>query len=325
MPIIVLSNVYRGRPLEILKECVPDGFDLRILHELSEDALTECAHDADYILASGRLGISEKVIENAPSLKMVQRTGVGLDSIDRIALKKRNIPLYVNQGVNAQSVAEHTILLILACLRQLCTVNANTKNGIWNKQAQGVTTYELCGKTVGMIGMGNIGRNAASVLKAFGAEILYYDMFRRSSEEEKSLGLRYVPLEELLKLSDIISLHCPLTDDTRKMICRETISLMKDGVILVNTARGGLIDEAALYEAIKSGKVGFAGLDVHAEEPIKDINGLISSDKVIATPHIGGVTYDSFHRMMSEAMKNISLFHQGKTDEIEPFRLELNN
>lgn len=325
MPVIVLSNVYQGKPLEILKECVPAGFSLKILPELSEEALIKSVPEADYILASGRLRISEKVIENAASLKMIQRTGVGLDSIDRIALKNRNIPLYVNQGVNSQSVAEHTVLLILACLRQLCAVNANTKNGIWNKQAQGVTTHELCGKTVGMIGMGNIGRSTAAILKAFGAKLLYHDMFRRSPEEEEALGLRFASLDELLEAADIVSLHCPLTDTTRKMICRETLALMKDGVIIVNTARGGLIDEAALSDAISSGKVGYAGLDVHAEEPIKDMNGLISSDRVIVTPHIGGVTYDSFYRMMSEAMKNILLFHQGKTDEIESFRSELNN
>lgn len=320
MAIIQVTNTYSGNVLSLLRSCSPYGFEVRTLRENSASAFLSAVQDADYILASGRLKITSEILASAKKLKMIQRTGVGLDSLDLDAIKARNIPLYVNQGVNAQSVAEHTVLLILACLRRLCEINRNTKNGIWRKQAQGITTYELHEKTVGLIGMGHIGRKTAAILKSFGAEILYYDAFRRSEDEERVLGIRYVSLEELFRQSQVVSLHCPLNEATRHLISSNTISMMRENVIIVNTARGTLIDEQALYEALLSGKVGYAALDVHSHEPVTDTSGLLSLDNVIATPHIGGVTYDSFYGMMSGAMRNIALFEQGRTGEIEQYR-----
>ena len=301
---ILLTNHYEGKPAEIIKSAVPDGFELEMLESVSQQELEGKVKEADYLLVSGRLKINRTVLENATNIKMIQRTGVGLDSIDLEYIRNHDIPFYVNKGVNAQSVAEHTILLMLASLRNLVEINENTKRGIWKKQAQGVCTHELCGKTVGLIGMGAIGRKVAGMLKAFGAKVLYNDVSKMKQEDENALGIKFSTREEIIEKSDIISLHCPLTDDTRHMI---------------NTARGGLIDEAALINGIKNGKIAGAGIDVYEKEPV-DNSEVLNLQNVITTPHIGGVTYDSFYQMMYQAMRNIEMFDKGQLQEIEQGR-----
>lgn len=316
---ILLTNHYEGKPAEIIKSAVPDGFELEMLESVSQQELEGKVKEADYLLVSGRLKINRTVLGNAQNIKMIQRTGVGLDSIDLKYIRNHDVPFYVNKGVNAQSVAEHTILLMLASLRNLVEINENTKRGIWKKQAQGVCTHELCGKTVGLIGMGAIGRKVAGMLKAFGAEVLYNDVSKMKQEDENTLGIKFSTREEIIEKSDIISLHCPLTDDTRHMINDRTVNKMKNGVILINTARGGLIDEAALINGIKNGKIAGAGIDVYEKEPV-DNSEVLNLQNVITTPHIGGVTYDSFYQMMYQAMRNIEMFDKGQLQEIEQSR-----
>lgn len=316
---ILLTNHYEGKPAEIIKSAVPDGFELEMLESVSQQELEGKVKEADYLLVSGRLKINRTVLGNAQNIKMIQRTGVGLDSIDLEYIRNHDIPFYVNKGVNAQSVAEHTILLMLASLRNLMEINENTKRGIWKKQAQGVCTHELCGKTVGLIGMGAIGRKVAGMLKAFGAEVLYNDVSKMKQEDENALGIKFSTREEIIEKSDIISLHCPLTDDTRHMINDRAVNKMKNGVILINTARGGLIDEAALINGIKNGKIAGAGIDVYEKEPV-DNSEVLNLQNVITTPHIGGVTYDSFYQMMYQAMRNIEMFDKGQLQEIEQSR-----
>lgn len=316
---ILLTNHYEGKPAEIIKSAVPDGFELEMLESVSQQELEGKVKEADYLLVSGRLKINRTVLENATNIKMIQRTGVGLDSMDLEYIRNHDIPFYVNKGVNAQSVAEHTILLMLASLRNLVEINENTKRGIWKKQAQGVCTHELCGKTVGLIGMGAIGRKVAGMLKAFGAEVLYNDVSKMKQEDENTLGIKFSTREEIIEKSDIISLHCPLTDDTRHMINDRAVNKMKNGVILINTARGGLIDEAALINGIKNGKIAGAGIDVYEKEPV-DNSEVLNLQNVITTPHIGGVTYDSFYQMMYQAMRNIEMFDKGQLQEIEQSR-----
>ena len=319
MKTILLTNHYPAAPYDIVKSELPEGFRLVMLSENTQECLEAAAPEADYILASGRVKLNQAVLDKAQKVKMIQRTGVGLDSLDLAALKARGIPLYVNAGVNAESVAEHALLLILACLRRLPEIHRNTAAGIWKKQEQGVKTRELAGRTVGLVGMGSIARALVRLLSGFGVTVLYYDPFRLSEERERALNVMYVPLDQLLHEAEIVSLHCPLTDGTRHLLNRETFAQMRDGAILVNTARGGLIDNAALVEALESGKLSFAGLDVHSEEPIDKENPILPLSNVILTPHIGGVTYDSFRSMMHDAMRNIKLFDEGKLDEIAPY------
>ena len=317
---ILLTNQYTGEPLRIATEAVPEGFGILMPAAATPEALEELAPEADYILAGGRLKITAALLDRAVKLKMVQRSGVGLDALDLEALRQRGIPLYVNQGVNAQSVAEHALLLMLASLRRLPVIDRNTKAGVWKKQEQGIRTAELGGKTVGLIGMGHIARTLVGLLKPFRVEILYTNLFREAPEYERENNMRFVGLDELLAASDVVSVHCALTDETRNLIGAEKIRGMKDGAVLVNTARGEIVDPAAVADALRSGKLSFAGLDVHGTEPVPEDYPLKDLENVILTPHIAGVTADSFRAMMAAAFRNIACFDRGGLAEIEDCR-----
>ncbi len=318
MKTILFTNRYTGRPLEIVQKVVPDGFRIEMLPaSATEDDFANAVAEVEYLLAGGRVRINEAVLDNAKKLRMIQRSGVGLDSLDLEALRRHGIPLYVNQGINAQSVAEHALLFMLASLRRLPIIHRNTVAGVWKKQEQGVQTFELHGKTVGLIGMGSIARKLCALLRPFEVRILYYDPFRLESKMEQELAVEFRELDGVLSESDIVSLHCPLTDANKKMMNAETIAKMKQGAILINTARGGLVDDEALFASLAEGRLSFAGIDVHESEPISADYPLKSLPNVILTPHIAGVTSDSFRSMMSEAMRNIALFNQGRLAEIE--------
>lgn len=323
MPVILLTNHYNEGPLAIAKGAVPEGFGLIYLNKPCKEELIKKAKEADYFLVSGRLSIDREVLDAAPGLKMIQRTGVGVDMLDMKALKEKNIPVYINMGINARSVAEHAVMLILTGLRRLTAVNAAVKKGVWLKQDTGVQSRELHGKTVGIIGMGNIGRTVVEMLRGFGVNIIYYDMYRQEEKREKELGITYMSMEEVFKKADIISLHCPLVPETKGIVNSNSIAKMKKGVILINTARGGLIDEPSLINALESGHVMAAGLDVFSKEPPSKDNGLFGFDNVTVTPHVGGLSYEAFKGMMTEAMNNMKLFEEGRADELESKKLEL--
>ena len=323
MPKILHTARYTGVPWEILKSVVPDSFAIETLKEPTRESLICQVSNADYLLVSGRLPIDEGVLSAAKHLKMIERTGVGTEMIDMEAVRRYSIPVYVNAGVNARSVAEHTIALILAVLKRLPQINSQTHSGIWNKQQQGLTTHELYGKTIGMVGMGNIGQMVSAMLKPFGAKLIYTDVFRQKEEVEANLGLTYFDsFEALLPQCNILSFHCPLTKDNSEMLNRDTLAMMKHGAIVINTARGKLINPDDLYDALKVGHIKAAALDTHYEEPVKDDYKLAELDNVILTPHIGGLSYEAFANMMAEAVNNILAFEGGRLEEIEPKRLK---
>lgn len=322
MPKILHTARYTGTPWEILKSVVPEGFTVETLDELSYDCLIRQAVDADYLLVSGRLPIDEGVLSVASHLKMVQRTGVGTEMLNKEAIKKHGIPVYVNAGVNAQSVAEHTLMLILASLKRLPQINKQTHEVVWKKQQVGVTTRELKGKTVALVGMGNIGRLVASMLQPFGTKVIYTDVVRQNEETESRLNLNYYEgFEAMLPEADILSFHCPLTPENTEILNGRTLGLMKKGAILVNTARGKLINPNDLYEALVSKHLSGAALDTHYEEPIKEGYKLAELDNVILTPHIGGLSYEAFHSMMKGAIENIVAFEERRLEDIELKRI----
>ena len=308
--------------MDVLQDACPKGFNVKTLNEATSEQLLREVVDAEYLLVSGRLPIGKAVLDAAHRLKMIQRTGVGTEMLDIDEIRKRGIPVYVNAGVNARSVAEHTLTLMLACLKRLTQINAETHNGVWKKQLQGVTTHELYGKTVALVGMGNIGRTVAALLQPFGVKILYTDVFRQTEKVENRLNLTYCEsFEEMLPEADILSFHCPLTPENTGMLNKNTLSTMKHGAIVVNTARGKLINPDDLYDALQNGHIKAAGLDTHYEEPIKEGYKLAELDNVILTPHIGGLSYEAFQSMMVGAMENIKAFEEGRLEEIETKRL----
>lgn len=315
---------YTGIPWEILQSVVPDGFEVKTLDELSYDCLIKSVVDADYLLVSGRLPIDEGVLSSARHLKMIQRTGVGTEMLDMEAIKLHGIPVYVNAGVNAQSVAEHTLTLMLAALKRLPQINQQAHQGIWKKQQVGVTTHELKGKTVALVGMGNIGRLVAGMLQPFGAKVIYTDIVRQHEETEQRFGLIYYDnFESLLPQADILSFHCPLVKENTEILNQRTLAMMKKDAIVVNTARGKLIKPNDLYEALKSGHLSTAALDTHYEEPIKDGYKLAELENVILTPHIGGLSFEAFKSMMVAAMEDIESFDKGEFDIISKAKLFL--
>lgn len=319
---ILHTYQYTGIPWEILCSVVPNSFSVETLLEPSRKNLIAQAADAEYFLVSGRLRIDTEVLEAAPHLKMIQRTGVGTEMLDLDAIRQRGIPVYVNAGINGRSVAEHTMALILACLKRIPEVNTQVHHGIWTKQETGVSTHELYGKTVGLVGLGHIGRLVATMLNAFGAKVIYTDVIRQPKVLEQSLGVVfYDSVEKMLPVVDVLSLHCPLTEQNVGMINRDTLKIMKNGSIVINTARGLLINSDDLYEAIASGHIHSAGLDTHSEEPIGHNYKLSTLPNVILTPHIGGLSYESFQSMMKGAINNIVAFESGNLASIEDKRL----
>ena len=178
MPKILHTYRYTGCPWEILKSVVPKGYTVKTLDEPTQERLIKEAADADYLLVSGRLKINKEVLDSAQNLKMIQRTGVGTDMLDKEKIKSRKIPVYVNAGVNARSVAEHTLTLILSCLKRVPAIDKQVRNGVWKKQETGTSCHELYGKTVALVGMGAIGRQVATYLHCFGAKTVYTDLFR---------------------------------------------------------------------------------------------------------------------------------------------------
>ncbi|MBX2973980.1 MAG: 2-hydroxyacid dehydrogenase [Flavobacteriales bacterium] len=321
MPVILLTNRYSDEVLDAVAPLVPTGFTFRSLKTLSQEALVEAAAEADYFLASGRLRIDADVIAAAPRLRMVQRTGVGTDGLDTAALLARDIPAYVNRGVNARSVAEHTVMLLLATMRRLPAVHERTVQGGWAKNETGLSMRSLHGKAVGLLGLGNIGRIVARMLAPFGVDLRYHKPQRLSPAEEQDLNVRYQERDELLRNVDALCILCPLNAETRGMIDGQALSVMKRGAYLVNTARGGIVDEAALVAALESGHLAGVATDVYAQEPPAVDAAIRSAKNVILTPHVAGLTLEAFLTMIASALKNIERFHAGDMESLAPNRL----
>ncbi len=321
MPNILFTNYYKGRALEIIRSIIPSDYNVLLLSRPGREEILKLIPQADYLIAGGRTKVDHELLKNAKRLRMVQRSGAGLDSIDLQYLRLSDIPLYVNRGVNAKSVAEHTVLLILSVLRKLTLCDHSVRKGKWEKHELGLQSRDLGSKSVGLIGLGKIGEHVSKLIRAFGSEIFYFDIKRIPKEEEQKLSISYLELDELLKRSDIISLHCPLTDNTLNLVDKEFIEKMKQNSIIVNTARGKLIVEEDLAQALISNRISGAGLDVFYQEPVSDTNPFKSLENVIMTPHVGGVSYDSFSKIISSAFENINLHNLGKVQEIEHKRV----
>nr|WP_285890641.1 2-hydroxyacid dehydrogenase [Halalkalibacter oceani] len=261
------------------------------------------------VLVTFTNGIAKKWIEKAERCRFIQKLGAGVNNIDIEEASKRGIPVANTVGLNATSVAEHTVMLMLSTLKHLVQAHtAITNESRWLKTELRDRSYELSYKKVGLIGFGNIGKKVSQLLTGFRCDISYFDIFRLTEKEEEELGISFKPVDDLLKSCDVISLHVPLTEKTRHLIDAEKLAMMKADAILINTCRGGIIDEHALYQALKNGQLIGAGLDVFENEPIDQTNPLTRLPNVIVTPHIGGGTNEAMEAVASEAYYNINVF-----------------
>ena len=268
-----------------------------------EDILAEHS-DAWFVMADAISPVSARLIEGMPDLKLIHSEGVAFNLIDLDAASKRGIPVCNCAGMNAAAVAEQAVLLMLACLRDFVNADAAVRAGhqIATKErmmVEGITELGEC--TVGLIGFGAIARATAQRLAPFGCKLLYNKRHRLSPEEEDALGVEYASIEHIAQTCDIVSLHCPVTDDTRNMVNAAFLGSMKPTAILINTARGEVVDQHALAQALESGTIAAAGMDTLSPEPVEPDHPLLAagpsvSSKVVLSPHIGGVTKGMFTR-----------------------------
>jgi len=246
--------------------------------------------------------ITREVQKAAPSLRVICKHGVGVDNIDVEAASERGVPVLFTPDANFESAAEHTLALILALARQIPREDRRIRGGVFDKRRYG--GLELRGKTLGLIGFGRIGRRVAQLVEPFGMPVLVY---HPSATDEPLPGFitKVKAVREVLRDADVVSLHCPLTPETRGLINERTIGLMKEGAFVVNTSRGGVVEEADLVAAIRSGRIAGAGLDVFQEEPLSPNHPLLELDTVVVTTHVAGVSDASFRNMGLEAVNHV--------------------
>jgi len=264
-----------------------------------EDLVALCrAHDPVAIIVRyGKVGAA--VMDAAPSLKVISKHGSGTDTIDKAAASVRGIEVVAAVGANAAAVAEQALALLLACAKSVVALDARMHAGHWDKATH--KSLELGGRTIGLVGLGAIGLRFARMADALGMRVLGFDPFAKNLPAH----VEAVDLATLWRESDAISLHCPLTEDNRGLLNAQTLAQCKRGVIVVNTARGGLIDEDALLEAVRSGQVAMAGLDSFAVEPMAPGHPFQGEKRIVLSPHIGGVTGDAYVNMGVGAAKNL--------------------
>jgi phosphoglycerate dehydrogenase-like enzyme len=275
------------------------------------EAQKQLVADTDFLILFPGV-IAEPVLRAAPNLKLIQLVSAGFDQLDLNVCRELGVPVANNGGTNSLDVAEHTLTLILAWYRQLKAMDENVRNGNWWAIDSGATTYTISGKTVGLVGLGNIGRKVARLLRAFGARVLYSDAFAAPPEVEQELGVQRVALDELLAQSDVVSLHVPLNADTRGLLSTAQFTRMKPTALVVNTCRGPVIDETALIAALQQGEIAGAALDVLEKEPPDPANPLLQMPNVLLSPHIAGVTRDTWARRGEFIFANLERVRRGE-------------
>src|SRR5438105_5449247 len=254
--------------LDIARSLTPPGFEL-VMADVGTPAFYAAAAEAEYYLGLARQ-MGGEFFRAAPKLRLVQLLSAGYDRVDVEAARKAGVPVANNGGANAIAVAEHTLMLMLAVLKRLVPFHNDVVAGKWRVGNFAETrVFELAGKTLGIVGLGNIGKKVARRAAAFDMDVQYYDIARLTEDQEDALGVRFVLFTELLRTSDIVSLHVPLDDITRNLIGARELAMMKKTAILINTCRGPVVDEAALHKALTGGQILAAGLDVLVEEPAK--------------------------------------------------------
>ena len=277
---------------QVLLSQKPDDIHVLFWDELTEQEKVEKLAATDALLAA-TYKVDDALLRRAPKVKIVQKIGVGTDNIDSVAAAKYGIKVGNVPGGNANGVAEMTIGLILDLYHKISLLDRETRAGDWSMWKYRHCSYEMKNKVHGIVGFGNIGKRVAELSKAFGANLLYYSRTKATDEVEKQYGVTYMELDELLQTADIVSVHLPLTPETRNLFNAAKLTLMKSTAVLVNVGRGNVVNEQDLYQALVEGKLFGAAIDVWANEPVAPNNPLLFLDNVVATPHVGGGTVDA--------------------------------
>ncbi len=301
---LIEANLPEGWTYELVSsEIDGDGYVNRAL---------EHAADADFYLV-GLEWIGKELIEPAKKLKLIQRLGAGFDNVDLAVAKEAGIPVANIPGANAVAVAEHAVMVMIAMLKRFTEADRSMKQGEWKMtELLFAGCFELWKKTVGIVGLGRIGKALAQRLKGFEVNVLYNDILDFPPELEKELNVTRASFEDLLKQSDIVTMHVPLTDLTRDMMSAKQFEMMPSTALFINSSRGEVVDEPALAEALNRGIISGAAIDAFKQEPPKPDNPLLTADNIVLTPHNAGVTREVSMRFLSESFANFNRVAEGK-------------
>ncbi len=293
---------------KMLIQAVLKGQD--VIVETTHEGLLASLPRAEILISTTFFPLRREALEKAERLRFIQVAGVGADHIDLDAARDLGISVAVVTGANTVSVAEHVVMVILAMLRHLVPMHENMRDGGWPLPLWMAQAHDLAGRTVGILGMGRIGRAVAERLLPFDVTLLYHDIVRLPEDEEDLLGATYVDMDDLLASSDILTLHLPLTRETRHILNRERLFKMKKGAYLVNAARAELVDEEALVEALQ-GHLAGAAIDVFSPEPPPPDHPLRKLPNVLLTPHGAGVTVEAQQRIAQGVIQNVLRYLEG--------------
>jgi D-3-phosphoglycerate dehydrogenase / 2-oxoglutarate reductase len=296
---------------DVVRALLPDGFTIAFAQTNEEAEHRKLVPEACVIMAVGTY-VTAELIARAPKLKLIQKWGIGVDKIDLDAARRAGVTVAITAGATSIPVSEHTLMLMLATSRRLPLAHRSLQEGKWIATELRTVCSMLDGKTIGLFGFGNIARFVAKRLSGFDVRILYHSRRRVAPEIERQFRAEYVDFDTLLAQSDLLSLHAPLAPETRQLFNRVTFNKMKRGAILINTARGELIDEVDLIDALRTGQLSGAGLDTFSGEPPSASNPLFHMDQVVATPHSAGGVFDNVPHIVGHMFRNIKQFHQSQ-------------
>lgn len=309
---IVFSPPFPPSIMEVAHAMAPADFEFQVIAQ-DDPGFAQAIQDADYFMGFPREHMGQSFYDMAPNLKLVQLISAGYDRLDVDAARQARVPVSNNGGSNSVAVAEHTMALILAVYKQVVRDHNNVVSGKWRVgDFAELRIYELAGKTLGLVGLGTIGKKVARRAQAFDVRVQYHDTIRLSEDQEDALGVRFVLLPELLRTSDVVSLHVPLNEQTRNMMGAREFATMKNDAIFINTCRGPVVDEAALHHALTSGQIAAAGLDVLVEEPPPTDHPLFALDNVTFTPHTAGPTLENWTKAFRNGFDNIQRVAAGR-------------
>ena len=309
---------YRLQPWEFVDRLVydmcPSGFEIvPLARDASPEDREQKLAGADFLMGSWvttAVTLTEADFRAAKRLKLVQLMSAGYEHIDLELAARYGVPVAHFGDAMASTVAEHTLLLILAVHRRLLQLDAAVRSGKWRTGEPPLS--ELRGKQVGIVGFGLIGREVAKRVRAFDAEIVYFQRHRLDDAADRAIGVRYLPLDDLLSSSDVVSLNVPISSSTRHLIGARELALMKHGAVLINVSRGAVVDEAALREALEQGRLRGAGLDVLEQEPPDTVNPLLRLDNVVFSPHNAGSSVEVWPRVVAASFANIERVARGE-------------
>jgi phosphoglycerate dehydrogenase-like enzyme len=310
--IVFSPNILPKEVVDVAVSMAPPNFEM-VVADFPTPAFQEAVKDAEFFVGFVRGGFDDAFYKTAPKLKLVQLVSAGYDRVDIEAARRAKVLVANNGGANAVSVAEHTMLLILSSMKKLADLHEKCMEGKWRVgDFSQNRLFELEGKTLGIVGLGNIGKKVARRAQAFGMKVIYYDIARLTEEQEDALNVRFALFDEVMKNADVVSLHTPLTPITKNMMDARAFSLMKPTAFFINTCRGPVVDEEALFQVLVTNRIAGAGLDVMATEPPPADHKFFNLKNITITPHMAGPTVENWERAFRNAFDNIQRVAAGR-------------